>query len=137
MSLLDDFDTDIPIVLFDSLETNSEVMGFHVYKEIWSPSIGDILTAQQQPENAKDRFAVVVINDGKEVGHLPIGKSGRFAKTIHFFLRASVENNCEVTITGKAENKGDSKGMFVPCRLKLSGPKSYVSVLKEELPKTV
>ena len=43
----------------------------------------------------------------------------------------------KVTITGKAENRGDAKGKFVPCRLKLSGPKSYVSVLKEELPKAV
>ena len=61
-----------------------------------------------------------MINDGKEVGYLCIGKSGRFAKTFHFFLR-------EVKITGKAENRGDARGMFVPGRLKLSGPKSYVS----------
>ena len=84
MSLFDDSDTDIPIFLFDSLETNSEVKGFHVYKEIWSPSIGDILTAQQWPENAKDRITVVMMNDGKEVGYLCNGKSGRFAKTFHF-----------------------------------------------------
>ena len=36
MSLLNDFDTDIQIFLFDSLETNNEVKGFHVYEEIWS-----------------------------------------------------------------------------------------------------
>ena len=125
MSLFDDSDTDITIFLFDCLETNSGVKGFHVYKEIWSPSIGDILTAQQQQENAKDRFTVIMINDGKEVVHLRIGK---YAKTIHFFL-------CEVTITGKAENRGGAKGMFVPRRLKLSGPKSYVSVSKEDIPK--
>ena len=75
------------------------------------------------------------MNEEKEVGHLPIGKSGRFAKTIHFFLRASQENSCEVT--GKGENKGDAKGMFVPCKLSFCGPKRYVSVLAEELPKTV
>ena len=47
----------------------------------------------------------------------PLRKSGKFAKTIQFLLRASVENNCEVTITSKAENKGDVKGMIVLCRL--------------------
>ena len=60
----------------------AKLKGFHVYKEIWSPSTRDIITAQHQPENAKDQFTVVVINDGKEVGHLRIGKSGRFSKTI-------------------------------------------------------
>ena len=64
-----------------------------------------------------------MVNGGKEVGLLPLGKSEKFAKTIHFFLR-------EVTITGKAENRGDANGMFVPCRLKLTGPKSYIKCEK-------
>ena len=40
MSLLDDFDTDIPIFLFDSLETNSEVKArilYHKYTMIQNP----------------------------------------------------------------------------------------------------
>ena len=45
-----DIDTEIPIVLYDGYETNSQVMGFHVYKEIWHPSINDILIARPQPK---------------------------------------------------------------------------------------
>ena len=46
------------------------------FSEIWHPSINDILIARPQPEKPKDRFAVVVMIEEKEVGHLPIGKSG-------------------------------------------------------------
>ena len=38
-------------------------------------------------------------------------------KPFIFLLRTNVQNNSGVTITGKAENRGDAKGMIVPCRL--------------------
>ena len=38
--------------------------------------------------------AVVQRNDGKVFGHLPLGKSGKFAKTIFYFLKAAKKDSC-------------------------------------------
>ena len=48
------------------------------------------------------------------VGHLQKGKSGRFAKTVFYFLRASKNNSFDVTVKSKAINRGDGDGMQVP-----------------------
>ena len=45
------------------------------------------------------------------------GKSGRFAKTIVYLLRADKKNNCTVVVTCKALNCRDEEGMQVPCTL--------------------
>ena len=37
------------------------------------------------------------------------GKSGRFANTIFYFLRADKKNDCTVVVTGKAINRGDGR----------------------------
>ena len=96
-----------------------------------------ILTAQQQP---KDRFTVVVINDGKEVGHLRIGKSGKICQNNSFFSSRRITEsmkNRESLARQKAE--GMPRVCLFPVGLKLSGQNSYVSVsvLKEELLKAV
>ena len=42
----------------------SEVRGHHVYKEIWTPELGDVLTVCKEPDNIHDRHAVCVKKDG-------------------------------------------------------------------------
>ena len=44
---------------------------FHVYKDIWKPSIGDNLTCEREFDNFFDKFAIKVVNNGETVGHLP------------------------------------------------------------------
>ena len=44
-------------VLHD-LTVDSFVRGYHVYKDIWVPIIGEILFSEQEPGNEEDRFAV-------------------------------------------------------------------------------
>ena len=39
-----------------------------------------------EPTNKMDKFAVAVIKNKKIIGHLPLGKTGRFTKTIFYFL---------------------------------------------------
>ena len=36
----------------------SAVRGFHVYKPTWTPVVGEELTAEREPGNSEDRFAV-------------------------------------------------------------------------------
>ena len=91
-----------------------------------------MLSALPEPRNI-DKYAVSVQCDDEVVGYLMKGKSGRFAKTIFYFLRADKKNDCTVVVTGKAINHGDGEGMQVPCTLNFKGHRKWIDILKEEL----
>ena len=43
-----------------------------------------------EPTNKLDKYAVAVKGkDGDVIGHLPLGKSGVFAKTVFYFLKSN------------------------------------------------
>ena len=49
------------------------------------------------------------------MGHLPIGRDGKFAKPIFYLLRADSFGLCEAEVTSKAVSlSGDWDGMKVP-----------------------
>ena len=59
----------------EEFKTASSVRGFHVYQEIWSPFLGEVLTCRKE-ENLRDLYAVAVICTmgetlGETVGHIP------------------------------------------------------------------
>ena len=66
------------------------------------------------------KYAVWMLLGDKVVGHLKRRRSGRFAQTISYFLRADPCSSCRVIIKGKAVNLGDGEGMQVPCKLMIS-----------------
>ena len=39
----------------------SVVHGHHVFKQIWSPVVGEVLAVDREPRNAEDRYAVAVV----------------------------------------------------------------------------
>jgi len=39
---------------------SSAVRGFHVYKDIWKPSIGDKIACEREFDNCFDKFAIKV-----------------------------------------------------------------------------
>ena len=49
----------------------SAVRGYHVYRDVWEPSIGERLVAKQEFNNPMDKFAVKVTKSNEMVGHLP------------------------------------------------------------------
>ena len=49
----------------------SAVHGYHVYRDVWEPRIGEKLIAKQEFDNPMDKFAVKVTKSNKMVGHLP------------------------------------------------------------------
>jgi len=126
----------MPIILLKSYKIEAFVMGHHVYKERWTPTIGEHLDAFMEQNNSMDKYAVATFQKGKKqvVGHLPLGKSGKFAKTIFYFLKASKDNKCHVEIVSKVVNQNDGLGMKVPSRLIFTAEEKYIKILKEELP---
>ena len=64
-----------------------------------------------EPTNKMDKFAIAVIKN-KFIGHIPLGKTGRFSKTVFYFLKCEY-NDCKVKIVdGKAVNLGNGVGII-------------------------
>lgn len=117
----------------ETLSLSSYIRGYHEYKDLWTPHLGQSLATKAETINPLDRFAVAVLLDDDVVGHLPKGRLGRYAKTISYFLQADSKNVCTVVVTGQAINLGDKKGMQVPCNLCFSGVHSFLERLRKEL----
>ena len=62
--------------------------GYHEDKSTWTPKIGEILSTEREPGNLEDKCTVYVKKENEIVGHLPLGKDGKFEKTVFNFLRA-------------------------------------------------
>ena len=120
----------IRIVLLVNFETPSYIKGYHEYQKIWTPFLQKELCGEMEPANPVDKYAVAVKKNNVVVGHLPLGCSGKFAKTIFYFLRADEWSECKVIVTGKPINCGDGNGMQVACLLKYHGQKSLIGILK-------
>ena len=64
------------------------------------PKKEEILNTRWEPENAIDKFAPTVKKEGQIVGCLRESKSGRFAKTIFYFIRLYHGSPCQVEVRG-------------------------------------
>ena len=128
-----DASKEIQIVVTTNFEIDSFVKGYHEYKNIWTPKIGETLSIEREPGNLVDKYAVCVNKNNEIVGHLPLGKDGKFAKTVFYFLRADEFGSCDVLIKGKPANFGDGDGMQVPCSLNFTGRKKFIVILEKTL----
>ena len=124
---------EIPIVVTANFDDDSFVNGYHEYKNIWTPKIGEILSTEREPGSLVDKYAVYVKKENEIVGHLPFGRNGEFAKTVFYFLRADEYGSCNVLIKGKPVNLGDGDEMHVSCTLNFVGQKKFICILQKTL----
>ena len=90
------------------------------------------MKARIEPQNEVDKYAVAVVdNENNVFGHLLKGKSGKYAKTIFYFLKTDPMNVFHVKITGKVVNLGGNKGMRIPCLLQFTGKCKMMDILQE------
>ena len=118
-----------------SFEMDSYIKGFHEYKEIWTPTMEQALKAIPEPKNVVDKYAVCVMLGDEIVGHLKKGRTGRFAKTVFYFLRADEKGLCVAIVKRKAVNFGDGEGMQVLCTHHFKGTTKFIDVLRQQLQK--
>ena len=111
----------------------SMIKGYYAYMNDWTPVLGESLQTRPEPENEIDKYAVAVTKDEKVIGHLKKGKTGRYAKTIFYFLRANPTNIANITVTGKRVNLGDREGLQIPCTISFQGEEKYIQILKKQL----
>lgn len=73
--------------------------GFHVYKEIWKPKVGDVLTCIHERNNQHDRYAIAATKllpgrlSNVTLGHLP--------REISRFTRFLISRGADVFVTVK------------------------------------
>ena len=91
-----------------------------------NPTLGEFLKSRLEPEYEFGKFAIAVKKCDVAVGHSSKGKTGRFAKTISFFLRGSHENSSKVEVTGKIVNLGDEEGLQIPFKLHFTVDAKYI-----------
>ena len=92
--------------MIKEFELPSYVKGFHVPRtKLCGLQKLEKHYSEGEPGNPIDKYAVCIKKENKIVGHLPLGKSGKFAKTIFYFLRADKLSSCKITVTGKPVNQ--------------------------------
>ena len=64
-----------------------------------------------EPTNKMDKFAIAVIKN-KFIGHIPLGKTGRFSKTVFYFLKCEYNDSKVKIVDGKAVNLGNGVGII-------------------------
>ena len=55
--------------VFPVFEFQSYITG-HVYKDIWTHTLGEKLSTATEPENHHDKYAVKVLKENEMVGHV-------------------------------------------------------------------
>ena len=70
----------------------SAVPGYHVYQDVFTPSIGEKVVAKWEFNNTMDKQALKVVKGDETVGHLP----RKFSRIVWYFLARSGEISVEV-----------------------------------------
>ena len=101
----------------------SAVRGYHVYRELWTPTNGEYLGTRMERDNPHDNFAVAVVRGEAIVGHIPRGVS----KICWHFLNKGGTISCQ--ITGKRQHCRAAGGMEVPCVYVFRGKPKFIARL--------
>ena len=117
----------ILVIVKASAEIDTYVKGYHVYKNIWKPTVNKELETKMESDNVMNKYAVCVKKKPSIIGHLLFGKNGKFGQ-IFYFLRADQDAEYKAVTTGKEVNLDDGDGMHVSCKLKISGPRKMVKI---------
>jgi len=72
---------------------DNAIRGFHVYKSLWTPEIGEELSTVRETSNTHDRFAVAIQKGTLTIGHIP----AEISKFCCFFLRRGGTIKCRVS----------------------------------------
>ena len=108
----------------EHVDFESVVHGHHVYKEIWTPGIGEELALRVEYRNEHDTNAVAVVKAGIIVGHVQVEHSQLFWSFI-------TRGGCiTCSITGR-RRKGN--GLEVPCSYQFLAKRKLLKQVKKHL----
>ena len=93
-----------------SFKIESSVRGHHVCKDVWSPVIGDEFLFQVGEHNTFDEFAVAVMKNSDEVGHVP----RKILNICWFFPQKKLQQH-HLSNNRRKLSTIHGKGLVVPC----------------------
>ena len=94
-------------------EVVSCVRGFHVYGDIWTPSVGEILICERESENPSDLYAVAIKKGSEVVGHMP----RKMSAACSLFLQLRGALHCEITNSHHQYSSDIPQGgLEIPCK---------------------
>ena len=101
-----------------TLEFTSAVRGYHYYKSFWSPQPNQVLNCYFEENNAFDRFAIKVCENGKEVpiGHLP----KEISRVTKFILDRGATAIATLTSEHYRRSPLVQGGLEIPCKVSLT-----------------
>ena len=65
------------------IEVETVIIGYHVYKEIWTAMLGEVLTCRRETDNFHNQFAVMVMKESD------IARSVKVTTMLKIFLQFS------------------------------------------------
>ena len=65
---------ELPITLITSMDLETFIKGHHIYKNIWTPQLDELLEVSTEPDNPVDKFLVPVKKIQNIVGQLKKAK---------------------------------------------------------------
>ena len=108
------------------------IRGYHIYKEIWTAAIGEVLPCEREPTNPEDRYAVAVKKDDIIVGHLP----RKVSRICTLFLRRGGSITCTVAGSRRYSQDLPQGGLEIPCDVKFEGKSREIQKVKHLFKKT-
>ena len=107
----------------------SEVMGYHIYQDIWKARHGEILNCFRETGNAFDPFLVCVKKDAVVASHVP----RKISSICSLFLQNNGIIHCEVTEKRRYSRGIPQGGLEIPCHLAFEGPKKYIDISSRKI----
>ena len=71
----------------------------------------EILEVKMEPTSKMGKFSVAVMKNKNIIGHLSLGKSGSFSKTLFYFLKCECNDHEAKTVDGQAAHPRNGMGM--------------------------
>ena len=110
-------------------EVESCVRGYHIYKAVWTPTIGEVLSCTRETVNLHDHYAVKVERSGVIVGHLP----KKISTICSLFISNGGTISCQIDGSRRYSQDLDQGGLEIPCLLKLEGDECLMIKVKKLL----
>lgn len=102
-------------------EFDAAVRGYHVYREIWRPTEGDIQRCFWEEGNNFDIFAIKVINESNDIiGHLP----REISRPTKFLIDRGASITAKITSTTIRRSPLFQGGLEILCKVTIMYPKT-------------
>ena len=95
----------------------SAARGYHYYRNVWVPEMGQILACNHEPANAFDAFAIALsLENGQVIGHLP----REISRATKFLMDRGARFEADVLFQRYRRSPLVQGGLEIPIKLRLS-----------------